>query len=91
MKEIIGKKVLTIRAFNESGKFLKKKSQCFLPQYILFDDKITIMIFEEQDYNDFHDCDSGARNISIRQDEQLWKQIFENKRNYPEANTDFYY
>lgn len=39
---------------------------------ILFDDKETYIMLEEQDYN-YHDCSKSARNIEVYKSKEAWK------------------
>lgn len=67
----------------------KRKKKGLSPDYILFDDGQTIIEIEDQDYYTYHDCDSGAKRFSIRQDKALWQQIINNADgSYPDSNTD---
>lgn len=63
--QIIGKKILRIVSV--------KKGEP--PEFILFNDKKTIMEFTEQDQYDYHDCCSQARIINIREDAKLWENL----------------
>jgi|TARA_Y100000310_G_scaffold314641_1_gene364209 hypothetical protein len=83
-----GKRIKSIRGFrSKADKRIKYPS--IEIQYILFDDKTTIMEFDEQDYYTYHDCSSSARHIIVRQDKIRWKRIFSNLKNYPVATRDF--
>lgn len=88
MKEIIGKRILTIRGFNTDRKLFKTKKQYFEERYILFDDKKTILELDEQDYYSYHDCSTSARILRVKQDKKEWERIFKDKVNYPVANTE---
>jgi len=75
MKKILGKKVVAIKTYCGD----KRKKRGFVPEYILFDDKKTIMKFEEQDYYTYHDCCSFAKIIDVIEDSELWNNIMTNE------------
>ena len=86
MQRLIGLKVVGIYGYS-SDKRIKSVKPC----YILFSDKKTIMVLEEQDFYTYHDCSSSARNITITQDQKLWNTIFNNKTDigvYLKSNID---
>ncbi len=67
--DIIGLGVVAIKSFD------KQDSR---PQYILFDDKKTIMEIVGQEYDPF----------TIREDEKFWELLF---KDYPDStNPEFY-
>jgi len=84
LKKIIGKKVVAIKTYCDN----RRKKKGFVPDYILFDDKKTIMKFDEQDYYSYHDCSLSARNISIIEDSEFWNRIMKDK-SYRDSNEDF--
>ena len=61
LKKIIGKKVVAIKTCCLD----ERKKRGFEPDYILFDDKKTLLKFEEQDPYDYHDCSFSARHIVL--------------------------
>ena len=82
LSKIVGKRVLTIRGF------ASKKKEYIEPRYILFDDNKTFIELTEQDYYTYHDCSSAVRYIEVKQDKIRWKDIFNDKVNYPISNID---
>lgn len=90
--ELVGKKVLAFRGYVTQpvkiGTTVVQKSKCLL-SIVLFDDGKTFLEFDEQDRYDYHDCDSSARTISLHQDEERWKSMFD-KVGYDEP-TDINY
>ena len=85
--KIIGKKIVAIRAFQSD----RRKKTGLIPTYILFDDKETVLELMEQDYYDYHDCNSSARQIMVHTDVRFRKIIFDNIDGvYPDANFDSY-
>lgn len=56
--------------------------------YMLFDDKKTFLEFREQDYYDYHDCNSSARVIHLQVDERLWQLLFD-KVGFDESTVNF--
>lgn len=83
LHKIVGLKVIAVRGFNGE----KNVPKYIEPQYILFSDKETYIELAEQDYYDYHDCSSFAREVSVWQDSSRWKQMFLDKQHYPEATT----
>lgn len=81
--DLKNKRILSVRGINSSGQQSKRKQ--LPPEYILFDDRKTFMRIEEQDYYTFHDCDSSAKIIAIRQDKKEWNRIYSDKIFYPES------
>ena len=77
---LIGKKVLAFRGYVTQpvkvGNIVVKKSECLM-SIVLFDDGKTFLRFSEQDRYDYHDCDSSARTMSLEQDEEKWKLMFD--------------
>lgn len=56
------------------------------PGVILFSDKKTFLVLNEQDYHDFHDCDKSARLLSVVVNPELWSIA---NQYFPEAIEDF--
>jgi hypothetical protein len=83
---LVGLKIAKVVGFRGN-----KKEKEFDVHYILFDNKTTIMEFEEQNYYDYHDCSSSARLIQLRFDSDFWKRINEDEENYPVANMTLLY
>jgi len=83
LKKIIGKKVVAIKTYCDN----KRKKQGFEPDYILFDDKKTLLKFEEQDYYSYHDCSLSARHIDVVEDPELWNLIMTSE-SYRDSDTD---
>lgn len=73
---------MTIRGYRSDKRIKKVKAE-----YILFDDKKTILSLEEQDYHTYHDFNYMAREIEVFKDKERWKQIYNDKVNYPESNV----
>lgn len=85
IEKIIGLKVVAIKTFRRD----KRRKRDLSPDYILFDDGQTFIEIEDQDYYTYHDCDSGAKRLSIRQDIDLWQQMIKNADgSFPDSNTD---
>ncbi len=57
-------------------------------QYILFEDKKTVIEFEDQDTYAFHDCSAFAKEVHIHSDTKLWASIMEDEKTYPPATDD---
>jgi hypothetical protein len=81
MKKILGKTVLCFRGF------MKRDGKVSL-SYILFDDHKTYLQLEEQDRYDYHDCNSSARVIEVREDASMWKALFDKVAPYEESTED---
>ena len=64
---LIGKTIYKI-----VGTKARKNSKWVTAEVILFDDRKTFLMLEEQDYRDYHDCSSGAREITVLQCKNLW-------------------
>jgi hypothetical protein len=84
LEKIIGLKVVGIKGFCVD----KRRKKKFTPSYILFDDDKTFIELEDQDYFTYHDCDSAAITISVRQNVNMWKRINEDKIAFPDADLD---
>jgi len=84
LQKIIDKKVEEIRGF----KPIKQNKKEVQARYILFSDKETILELSEQDGYTYHDCNLSAREITVRKNSNLWKQIKDNTINYPIATFD---
>ena len=84
MLRIIGLKVVAIKSFNSN----RRRKKGFTPEYILFDDGKTYIELEEQDYHDYHDCSSMAREIQVFQDAGNWQRMMDNDagNHYPDAD-----
>ena len=72
---ILNKKAVAFRCWKQSKKEV---------QYILYNDKETIMELSEQDGYTYHDHDLNARCISIYRDKQKWKDMFDMGKYYVE-------
>ena len=87
MLKLVGKKIVAVRGivprFQEKRKFPE-----ISVDYVLFDDKKTFLQVEEQDYYTYHDCSSLAREIRIVEDKERWKNIYTDKKTYPNATED---
>lgn len=70
--KLIGKTVVAVKGRPHDDKRRKGKIK---PRYMQFDDGKTTMEFYEQDYYTFHDCDSSARTIHIREDDRFWNYV----------------
>jgi hypothetical protein len=77
--KIIGKRIVAINISLEDP---------VEPGYILFDDRKTFLMLCEQDYYDYHDCDSEARTIILVEDSERWKEIMADDKHFPDADTD---
>ena len=73
LEKIIGKKVVSLKNHRVDMRCRKNLEV----NYILFDDKETIIIIE-----------NGTNNLSISEDKQLWKTISSDTRSFPDANCD---
>ena len=88
-KKLIGKRIKTIRGFRARRvAWSQVKHPQVEPQYILFDDEKTLIKLEEQDYYTYHDCNSWARELWIKEDKEMWKRIYTNRVNYPVVTRD---
>ena len=63
-------------------KYLDNKVE---PMYILFSDEKTFIELAEQEYEIYHDASRFARELTVIQDGDLWREI---KEKYPAANID---
>lgn len=84
LNKIIGLKVVAIRGVTNK----KVSKNTIEPHYILFSDKKTYILLEEQDYYSYHDCSCCARIIEVHSDKENWKNIFKDIISFPEANVD---
>jgi hypothetical protein len=82
--DLIGLKIVTVRGYNSD----KRKKHGFEPQFILFNDKKTILMLDEQDYYSYHDCNPFARSISIKTDKRYWEDIMNHLETFPKADMD---
>lgn len=76
-KDLLGKKVVAFR-----GHLAGKRKTAEL-QFILFDDKETILQLDEQDPYTYHDCSSAARELSVIRDKDWWQRLWD-KEGYDE-------
>ena len=81
--KIVGLKVVALK-----GARYDAKQKRFETTYILFDDKKTYIMLDEQDAYAYHDCSYSARMIEVYQNKDTWKAVFEDDVNYPVANMD---
>jgi hypothetical protein len=79
-KELIGKKIVAFRGYNQKNAWGKIELV-----FILFNDKKSWLELREQDPYDYHDCCSMARTIDLRSDPEEWKKMFE-KDGFEEAD-----
>lgn len=84
LKKIIGKKVVAIKGFRTD----MRRKKGFTAEYVLFDDGETYIELEDQDCHTYHDHDSDAKIIRVRQNKKLWEDMMSNEKNYPAADTD---
>jgi hypothetical protein len=84
MQNIVGLKVTAVRGIMSSD---DKRGHIY-PRFILFGDMETYIELEEQDYYDFHDCSSSARDIIIKKNKKMWWTIFKDTKLYPDSNVD---
>ena len=61
LNQLIGLKIVGIKGLA----YKYRSPQCIQPKFILFNDKMTILRLEEQDFERFHDCDTSARTLEI--------------------------
>ena len=85
-QKIVGMRVVAVKGEPESTGFSKPIVK---PKYILFDDKETVLMLDEQDYYDYHDCDKSARTLFVAKAPELWKRVMESDE-YQDANYDIY-
>lgn len=81
LKELVGKKIVAIKGCNHGIKDI-------VTEYILFDDNETILYLREQDYYDYHDCSSSARELSVIKDKDLYNELMASQ-DYCDINTLF--
>jgi hypothetical protein len=77
---ILNKKIAKLVNTNEKEYRCKKAKEELIA--ICFDDGKTFLEIKDQDYYDYHDCDSSAKVITIFQNEEIWEQYMSDK--YPE-------
>jgi len=82
LTDLVGLKIVSVRGFRMD----MRRKKHFIPEYILFDDHKTFIALEEQDYHTYHDCDTSAMRISIRQDSLRWNAIHTDEKQYPVAD-----
>ena len=85
LTQLVGLKVLSIRGFRPSD---NKRKYGFKPIFILFGDKKTFIELEEQDYYTYHDCSSCVRYITLKVNEERWRQIDDDVKTFPFADED---
>ena len=78
---LIGKTIVSLR-----GSKRRKNQKDIELEYILFDDGKTLIQLDDQDYYDYHDCSSSAKEIRIYENSEMWKDIKENNVIYGDAN-----
>jgi len=82
LNDLIKKTIISLR-----GSKRRKNQKDIELEYILFDDGETFIQLDEQDYYDYHDCSTRAREITIYKNSEIWKNIKENNKNYGDATT----
>jgi len=87
IREIIGLKIVAIKGYRSD----MRRKKGFRPQYIFFDDNETYIELDDQDYHDYHDCDSTAKRILVWRDAINWKRIMEDEKHYPDCDMDIGY
>ena len=76
LTKIIGKKVVAIKTYCHD----KRKKRGFVPDYILFNDKKTLIRFVEEDYHSY---------IVVIEDPDLWNLIMADDEYYKDSDEDF--
>lgn len=76
-QDLVGKKIVAIKGHIPLSQRRRKHPDIPI-EYILFSDRRTYLMFEEQDYYSYHDCSSSARHIYLMDDPKQWKYIMEN-------------
>lgn len=87
----IAESLVGLRIEKVVGYRMHNKDKDFDVRFILFDDKETIMEFEEQDYYTYHDSNSFARTATLRKDSSYWERINRDEYYWPPCNTSFGY
>lgn len=83
MINLVGKTIVAVRGFSTD-----RRHKTFTPQYIMFDDQETYIELEDQDYYTYHDCSTSAKEIQIYHNKQMWEEIMNNLKDYPNATED---
>lgn len=84
---IIGKRIVAVKAFEMD----RRKKRGLEPQFILLDDRQTIIELTEQDYYSYHDCSSMTRLLDTYINKDRWNEINDNADGYyPDANSDYW-
>lgn len=52
-----------------------RRSNTVTARYIMFDDRETYVVLDEQDYYAYHDCSYSARLIDVRKDKKDWARL----------------
>ena len=76
--ELIDKKIVAFRGCTQKKAYGGRKHTPL--QYILFDDKETILELSEQDAYVYHDCCASARTLDLRKDAKLWERLFSKEK-----------
>lgn len=84
LQQIVGLKIVAIKGYRTD----MRRKKYFSPEYILFDDRETIIELEDQDYFAYHDCDSLARRIHVRKDKTSWERMMTDEKHYPTADRE---
>jgi hypothetical protein len=81
-KELIGLKILTVRGCLAEQR--DSKDNGITARRLLFNDRVTLMAFlgEAQEGGD------TRRRVVVFRDPDAWELVFNNKEDYPEADTD---
>lgn len=82
--ELIGRQVVAIR-----GLKTRKNAKNIPIEYVLFDDKETILELGTQD-GDYHDCSPRARELYLRKDRKFWALLI-NDDAYGDSNEDTFF
>jgi hypothetical protein len=80
--DIIGLKIVAVKGIPK-GYQTKKESKDVPTEYILFSDGETVLRLDEQDYYDYHDCNSSARELNLSKSKEMWDRII----SYPDSTT----
>jgi len=84
LNKIIGLKVVAIKGIRTD----RRKKRHFSPEYVLFDDKMTYIELQDQDYYIYHDCSGSAKHIQIYNDKEHWHLMMNDHDLYPDADID---
>jgi len=88
LHELIGKKIVAVRGLKRTYEYIHDRQPPITAIYILFDDEETRIELRAQDEDDYHDCAESARYLVVTKDNVLWKRIFSDLENFPEATED---